>query len=245
MELSYDATPHRDQTEILDDFDKIIHNINSSPFGGTEEEIKQSLHNLIRELTNSFQRTPMAEGYILSSIIDTGNSVLVEFILDLGIPVTARDPSRSCSALYNTLRRAMYNIASILIAHGAVLPPEESAAALVSAVDTDDMELLDFMLDLGVDLDKQDSAGWTPLAYAAIANNPEAIKKLVEHGASLYARTESERTPLMEAVMYEPLDGRGFTLVGMDLLMLYKLKDIIKPVSPAEDFCGEKEEEQC
>jgi len=50
-------------------------------------------------------------------------------------------------------------------------------------------------------------AGWTPLHYAASGPNPEVVALLLERGASLEAASPNGTTPLMMAAGYGAIDG--------------------------------------
>lgn len=60
------------------------------------------------------------------------------------------------------------------------------------------MDVAEFLvLTAGADVNAGDTDGWTPLHCAASCGNVPLAKLLVEHGASLHARTLSDQeTPL-------------------------------------------------
>ncbi|MCK7494933.1 MAG: ankyrin repeat domain-containing protein [Comamonadaceae bacterium] len=55
------------------------------------------------------------------------------------------------------------------------------------------------LLDRGAQLNRP---GWTPLHYAASGPEPDVVRRLVERGAHLEARSANGTTPLMMAAAY-------------------------------------------
>lgn len=79
------------------------------------------------------------------------------------------------------------------------------------------------LLDAGISINTPDASGMTALHHAVDSNNPEAVKFLIEHGASLTAKTNTGWTPLHIAAQ----DGNKdiiATLLGANKA-LYKVKD--------------------
>lgn len=52
------------------------------------------------------------------------------------------------------------------------------------------------LLKYGADIDMPNNYGFTPLLHAALASNANVVASLIEHGASLNARTKSNESPL-------------------------------------------------
>ncbi|MCR5506806.1 MAG: ankyrin repeat domain-containing protein [bacterium] len=57
------------------------------------------------------------------------------------------------------------------------------------------------------DINASDVNGWTFLHYAAIRDNSEAIRFLVNHGANMELKTSEEKTPLYLAAIMENIEA--------------------------------------
>ncbi len=65
----------------------------------------------------------------------------------------------------------------------------EAPTFLSSAASGGSAEIIGTLLDLGLDAAKADPFGWTPLHYAARDGRTAAVRKLLEHGAPIDARS--------------------------------------------------------
>lgn len=70
---------------------------------------------------------------------------------------------------------------------------DEGITAIHNAICANHYEIVNFLIQYGVDVNSPDSDGWTPLHCAASCNNIIMVRNLVEHGACLYATTISDR----------------------------------------------------
>lgn len=70
------------------------------------------------------------------------------------------------------------------------------AAAAVAADRWDMLACITAMIDLGADVNRQDSLGWTPLHAAAKAGSAGAVSALISSGADVSARNLLGSTPL-------------------------------------------------
>lgn len=76
--------------------------------------------------------------------------------------------------------------------------------SLIAALSTerrDKYEIIELLLSFGADIQQRGINDWTPLHYAAAANDSKAIELLLSHGADPTARTNVDdfTTPLEEA----------------------------------------------
>lgn len=78
---------------------------------------------------------------------------------------------------------------------------DPNAEALVAAVRAGDAQRVLSALKRGVDPDALDKRSWTPLIHAAMGNQIEIAKLLIEAGANVNARTQDGSTPLMAAAV--------------------------------------------
>ncbi|XP_041468173.1 apoptosis-stimulating of p53 protein 1-like isoform X2 [Lytechinus variegatus] len=94
---------------------------------------------------------------------------------------------------------------------------DEGITALHNAICANHYEIVNFLIQYGVDVNSPDSDGWTPLHCAASCNNIIMVRNLVEHGACLYATTISDReTPAQKCEEEEEgFQGCSDYLFGM------------------------------
>lgn len=108
----------------------------------------------------------------ITNAIDCGTKEVVEWMLAKGVPVVFRD--------------------------------DEGFTVLHSAIDRekpDRIEIIRMLLKAGADINAHGINDWTPAHYAAVRNDVEALRVLVESGADLSVRTRIDEyaTPLEEA----------------------------------------------
>ncbi|XP_078724067.1 apoptosis-stimulating of p53 protein 1-like [Lampetra fluviatilis] len=72
-------------------------------------------------------------------------------------------------------------------------PNDEGITALHNAVCAGHMNIVNYLLQAGVNVNAGDSDGWTPLHCAASCNNVLLCKTLVESGAAIFSTTLSDR----------------------------------------------------
>eukprot|EP00808_Paulinella_micropora_P000097 g10560.t1 len=75
--------------------------------------------------------------------------------------------------------------------------------ALMIAVAEEDIEIVQCLVDQGVDMDRQDKRGWTALFIAVGQGNVYLVHLLVEAGADIDKRDEKGRNALRIAVEAE------------------------------------------
>ena len=91
---------------------------------------------------------------------------------------------------------------------------------MLFAAITPDTDLLQALLDIGMDVNAQNEAGYTPLMFAAAYNTPEVVSFLVGQGANIEAKAYvQDLTPLHVAALFNPNPDVINTLVdaGADL----------------------------
>jgi ankyrin repeat protein len=101
--------------------------------------------------------------------------------------------SNSGTVLQNAARRGNVESLDLLLAHGAVL---SNASVLHAAVEGESQEMMSHLLSLGVDVDQTDSY-WTmgfppyvtPLLRAILKGKVDAVRFLLDNGASTMKRT--------------------------------------------------------
>ena len=75
---------------------------------------------------------------------------------------------------------------------------DEGITALHNAICAGHLEIVQFLVLFGCDVNAQDSDGWTPLHCAASCNNLAMVRFLVEHGACIFATTLSDHETAAE-----------------------------------------------
>ncbi|KAJ1106678.1 hypothetical protein NDU88_004079, partial [Pleurodeles waltl] len=75
---------------------------------------------------------------------------------------------------------------------------DEGITALHNAICGANYEIVDFLIDIGVNVNSPDSHGWTPLHCAASCNDTNICMALVKHGAAIFAMTFSDGTMAVE-----------------------------------------------
>ena len=78
----------------------------------------------------------------------------------------------------------------------------DGKTCLSHAIDADDAESLDLLLEAGADIEQIGSSFLTPLALAAVRGNVKMIEHLLRRGANIEARGEMEETPLIQACFF-------------------------------------------
>ncbi len=109
-----------------------------------------------------------------------------------------------CVALVGAARAGHLDVARTLIAAGARLnardPCNNGWTALITAIHTHQMTMVEFLLEAGADPNMALPSGFTALMMAAGYGEPSVVRLLLAHGADARARTRDGRTPLNAAV---------------------------------------------
>jgi hypothetical protein len=126
---------------------------------------------------DSISKQPFVSRHWITNAIDCGTKEVVAWMLSMGAPVLFHD--------------------------------EEGFTVLHSAIDRgkpDRLEIMAMLLEAGADINARGINDWTPAHHAAVRNDVEALKFLVESGADLTIRTRIDEyaTPLEEAVRSAP-----------------------------------------
>ncbi|XP_071500177.1 apoptosis-stimulating of p53 protein 1-like isoform X1 [Diadema antillarum] len=118
---------------------------------------------------------------------------------------------------------------------------DEGITALHNAICANHYEIVNFLIQYGVDVNSPDSDGWTPLHCAASCNNIIMVRNLVEHGACLYSTTISDReTPAQKCEEDEEgFQGCSDYLFGVQ----NKMGTEGNPVYAVYTYNAEKEDE--
>jgi len=143
--------------------------------------------------------------------------------------------------LYNIFNKYSYreDIVLYLIEKGAIINPvTETNAPIFSAVVSENIDGLNFLLNKRVNINVKDNHRYTPLHYSVFGTNP-SLTKLIENGANIDGDDETTRTPLQIACKEGFIDsvkilidkGANINLSNVDsppihLALINKHKDI-------------------
>lgn len=85
------------------------------------------------------------------------------------------------------------------------LVQENTNILMLFAAVTPDTDLLQALLDIGMDVNSQNKAGYTPLMFAAAYSTPDAVQFLIDQGADLTAKAYiQDMNTLHIAALYNP-----------------------------------------
>ncbi|POM78140.1 TKL protein kinase [Phytophthora palmivora] len=114
------------------------------------------------------------------------------------------DPTQRVSLTYVKERLARGDIDRVKNLIGVA--NEDGNTPLIVAARRGHLDVVEYLVDLGVDIDKQDSNGNTPLLLAARWGKLDVVQYLVEEGADIEIQNKSGRTPLIWAALNDHLD---------------------------------------
>ncbi|KAH3861103.1 hypothetical protein DPMN_024031, partial [Dreissena polymorpha] len=82
----------------------------------------------------------------------------------------------------------------------------EGTSALHLAVQNNKSQVIDLLLDHGIEINLQNNTNHTPLHMAVITGNIAVVTQLLEHGADLEARDGDHMTPVHKCAMYGKME---------------------------------------
>ena len=134
----------------------------------------------------------------------------VQLLLEAGANPNSISPGPGGTPMMLTAQTSHINaprILKLLIEHGANVHHLNSVErnGLHAAADSlaDVIECSQILIDAGVDVNKEDMFGQTPMHMAAIANRPRIIKLFVEYGGRADVKSKEGSTPLDVAIKME------------------------------------------
>ncbi|PGH23187.1 hypothetical protein AJ80_02717 [Polytolypa hystricis UAMH7299] len=106
------------------------------------------------------------------------------------------------------------HVAQILLAGGFDINVRDGRGrtALMEATVSNQLEVIDFLLDNNADISAKDDCSNSALHLAAGSGMCTSIEELLARGAEINARNNCERTPLMEATVSSQLEAKDFLL---------------------------------
>jgi ankyrin repeat protein len=137
-------------------------------------------------------RTKYAETALLLAA-EKGDLKIVEFLLDKGADIMARDYSKN-TALHIASRESYIDIAKVLIKKEPDLLDARNGnedTALLIAAFCADLEVVKFLHGKGADIEAEDWTGNTPLLHASYSRDRSVIRYLSKAGADPSKTTKS------------------------------------------------------
>ncbi len=112
--------------------------------------------------------------------------------LDLCAEILAADPSKAQDHLYgNAIQQGHLAIVKLMMRHGARLDPKMVRTwqtALAQCLAHRRVELAEFLIDNGEDINWPNWFGQPPLHYATMRDRPDMVEWALDHGADIEAR---------------------------------------------------------
>ncbi|DAZ98526.1 TPA: hypothetical protein N0F65_007025 [Lagenidium giganteum] len=135
----------------------------------------------------------------------TGHVAVVEWLLSMGADAEARD-FRAYTALLHAVEHAHVAVVETLLKHRVntnAWRSVDQATCLHLAAQCGHSQLINVLVDAGVEVDLQNLQGATPLHFAARAGQLDAALALLELHANVNAQDDRGRSVLYMAVDYE------------------------------------------
>lgn len=150
--------------------------------------------------------TVSAESYALPALhraAQEGHLAVVRALLAHGAGL-AFVSNKGSTALWEAVKHGQYAVVSELLTRGADARGQQLQLSgmvkplVIEAVQQKDTRILKALVQAGADI-RQDYNGWTPLMYAAVSGQAEALRYLLAQGLSANDTTPAGWTPLMAA----------------------------------------------
>uniref|UniRef100_A0A8C5LG62 26S proteasome non-ATPase regulatory subunit 10 n=1 Tax=Jaculus jaculus TaxID=51337 RepID=A0A8C5LG62_JACJA len=157
-------------------------------YSGKLEELKERILADKSQATRTDQDSRTALHWACSA----GHTEIVEFLLQLGVPVNDKDDVTS---------KNRHEIAVMLLEGGANPDAKDhyEATGMHRAAAKGNLKMIHILLYYKASTNIQDTEGNTPLHLACDEERVEEAKLLVSHGASIYIENKEEKTPLQVA----------------------------------------------
>jgi CubicO group peptidase (beta-lactamase class C family) len=97
-----------------------------------------------------------------------------------------------------------------------------------------DIDLMEYLLERGLEIDRKDNSGFTPLHDAVQAHHPSAVRFLIDHDANVHSKTSDLETPLHLAVFNNDIQSAEILFFhGAFSDVLTENKNKVSPLSHA------------
>jgi ankyrin repeat protein len=137
------------------------------------------------------------EGMPIAWALVNRRKEIVDYLIDMGAKLPEVKTSQGLLFLVRSLRCGSDKILKIYLQQGFDLLYESKSKnnLLHYASESNSSELIDQLIGDGVQANKTNIFGWTPLHIAAASGNLEVVKSLLKSGVDLNVRTNDGKTP--------------------------------------------------
>lgn len=171
---------------------------------------------LLNEKENIYGITPL-----MSACSFNPNPEIIDFLIKNGADISERD-MMGHDALYIAIGNSNYRIAKFLIEchKGNIYSKDRDGLnLLMRAIKVNQTPLIEYFIDLGININDKDNYGYPAIAYAAaFAKYPEVLEFLVKKGADINFKTDKGENLLILAArnnesvaVIEYLLNKGFS----------------------------------
>jgi len=140
---------------------------------------------------NAYYNIPLHEAAL------GGNVEVAKFLVSEGVDVNAKNYKNN-TPLHEAISRENVEVAKFLIEEGADMKAKNNALFVAARAYKGALEMTQFLISHGVDVNVKMDDGWTPLHAAAGGREAslEVVQLLISHGADVNAKSNDGRTPL-------------------------------------------------
>lgn len=143
---------------------------------------------------------------------DRGRLEIVQYLLANDADINATD-NRGWTSLSRASFRGHLEIVKCLMGNEAGINEKHAGQTpLYSAAQGGSLNVVEFFLDKGADIDARDEDNWTPLMIASMNGHLEVVRFLVQKGADINAKDDQGWLPLFEAARLGHMDVAEFLL---------------------------------
>ncbi|KAM8856304.1 protein TANC1-like isoform 2-T3 [Spinachia spinachia] len=140
----------------------------------------------------------------LTAAAGRGKTEVCTFLLEQAAAVVQQVNRRGVSPLFCAVRQGHWQIAEMLLEHGADIniSDKQGRTLLMVAACEGHLSTVEFLLSKGASLTSMDKEGLTPLSWACLKGHKNVVQFLVEKGAVIDHTDKNGRTPLDLAAFY-------------------------------------------
>ena len=131
----------------------------------------------------------------------SSSAAAVKTLVEAGAVVEARDHIKRTPLFYAAEHNADPDVVKMLIFLGSnakAMDDRQRTPLHLAALSNRSREVISALVEGGADVDPRDCNQFTPL-FSAVANNPTAVKSLLEAGARVNVLDKAHRSPLLMA----------------------------------------------
>jgi len=160
------------------------------------------------------EKTAVEEWTPLWIAASHGNVEIARLLLEAGADVNATT-GKGVTAFREAALIGANELVRLLLERGAdpdIMPFDFQDPPLLAAASRSHTEIVKLLLDVGANVNAQQSGGWSALHYALLNKSMKTIALILDHSPNVNAATKAHLRPLHLAAI------TGFIDVGLDLL---------------------------